>query len=660
MTGLHLDYSSRPSSAHPVDRKPSLFDNDFQDDDFMASSIMSPLTANRRESFTHSGVFSPGAQSAILDEYNTPVGVPENVSHTNPFYGGRATNNNNPFTHMDSAQAANYGQHFFAQQSYDAESKPVEFSAQDYDQSPAFFPNQVAGSSFGGLPMQSNVRPASVFGPSTAIDTPTSASPHPRQEWMAMAEHEVESRPANKRTRLNSPPRSASQMRDGIRKKNHRFEIPPERSLNNIDELIQNSKDDNEIKELKQQKRLLRNRQAALDSRQRKKKHTEELEEEKKNWGKHIQILEERLGTLQIQLEQCDNERQDLARRNVEAQEHIHALQWEREEMVRQHTLETGDLRKKITVLSEGLEATANSTAMSATASSTGFNEFTADLGALDMGNEFDDILVRDYMESTPTPTSANPSNDTAVVVSRKADIASEDKPVTSGMLLMLLLCGAFVASKSSTGSTPVIPRVSDEVRAASAHVLDSIFKDAGVAPSSQITTGNPNTVISRTVSGLEPGPSGDAWQASAFGGAGLSFGDMGSGTPLDALASQLITPSKSQEAEQAFSITPAQHNSYTSADYTRRVYASNDEGVDALSPGSQAAGSSPRRNLAEALAAMREQRKGDGAAEVYTRSLLWESIPRNVVQEFNRMVEESNGQGRKAGDGNAGVEAGG
>ena len=50
---------------------------------------------------------------------------------------------------------------------------------------------------------------------------------------------------------------------DGIRKKNARFEIPRERNLANIDALIMQSTDDQEKKELKQQKRLLRNRQAA-------------------------------------------------------------------------------------------------------------------------------------------------------------------------------------------------------------------------------------------------------------------------------------------------------------------------------------------------------------------------------------------------------------
>lgn len=51
--------------------------------------------------------------------------------------------------------------------------------------------------------------------------------------------------------------------RDGIRKKNARFDIPAERNLANIDSLILQTADEQEKKELKQQKRLLRNRQAA-------------------------------------------------------------------------------------------------------------------------------------------------------------------------------------------------------------------------------------------------------------------------------------------------------------------------------------------------------------------------------------------------------------
>lgn len=72
---------------------------------------------------------------------------------------------------------------------------------------------------------------------------------------------------AEQRAEPKSPFRPMSPMTvlrsDGIRKKNARFEIPKERNLANIDALIMQSTDEQEKKELKQQKRLLRNRQAA-------------------------------------------------------------------------------------------------------------------------------------------------------------------------------------------------------------------------------------------------------------------------------------------------------------------------------------------------------------------------------------------------------------
>ena len=76
----------------------------------------------------------------------------------------------------------------------------------------------------------------------------------------------IDTQPTMKKLPPSSPMiRSHNELRrgDGIRKKNARFDIPAERNLNNIDQLIQQSTDEQEIKELKQQKRLLRNRQAA-------------------------------------------------------------------------------------------------------------------------------------------------------------------------------------------------------------------------------------------------------------------------------------------------------------------------------------------------------------------------------------------------------------
>lgn len=93
-------------------------------------------------------------------------------------------------------------------------------------------------------------------------------SPHSHQDWMGMAQQEMECRPMSKRMRPNSPHHSLIDLarRDGIRKKNGRIDIPQERNIHTIDELIDKTSDEDMLKELKQQKRLLRNREAAYVS----------------------------------------------------------------------------------------------------------------------------------------------------------------------------------------------------------------------------------------------------------------------------------------------------------------------------------------------------------------------------------------------------------
>lgn len=113
-------------------------------------------------------------------------------------------------------------------------------------------------------PFSNTGNQVSLFSPSITSNGSMPASP--QKEWLSS--EDIEHR-MPKRMRPNSPPlRSHSPMlrRDGIRKKNARFDIPAERNLNNIDHLIHTSTDEQEIKELKQQKRLLRNRQAAYAS----------------------------------------------------------------------------------------------------------------------------------------------------------------------------------------------------------------------------------------------------------------------------------------------------------------------------------------------------------------------------------------------------------
>ncbi|KAI8940275.1 hypothetical protein NX059_003978 [Plenodomus lindquistii] len=624
-TQNHMDFHRPSSTITPMDRKPSAFsfdDNTTLDCNILDTPVlMSPSTSTQ-------GVFSP--ETSIWEDFGNGQFVDRtanssvvNTNGNNPFFTEQS---NNPFARLPPNQAATYGQQSWPVTDNSGSRTPTgpkalnPFGPGDFGAAPFVDQQQM---SYHGLPMNNNVRPSAVF-PQAAPEQPM--SPHNHSEWMTFNQQEMDSRPGPKRMRPNTPPRSYSPRRDGgIRKKNARFDIPAERNLFNIDNLIQSCTNEDDLKELKQQKRLLRNRQAALDSRQRKKKHTEELEEEKKIWMEKMCGMQDEFANMRVEYEALLIEKENWHRESMEMHHLINQLQFDKEELVRTSTLESGELRKKVSVLTERLEA-ATSTGMTAAPSST-FNDFASEMDNLNMGHsDWDNyIFVNDFASDEQTPPQQ--TQELSLVPRTK----EEEKPVASGLLLMLLLCGAFVASKSGNAAPP-IPRMPDEVRAASATVLDSIFKDAGVS-----TTLNEQGIIANHVTGMEPTPSGMAWPKTTMSGSELAGI---SGSHLDQLHSHLTGPTKEQEHEQLFSITPAQYNSMTSMDFTRARYSmTSDDLSDPLSPGSQP---SHRRNLAETLAAMREQNKGDSAAEIYTRSLLWDKIAPEVVHEFKRIVEES------------------
>ncbi|KAI9747512.1 MAG: hypothetical protein M1835_002061 [Candelina submexicana] len=594
---------------------------------------MSPMSG-RRESFADTAsVFSSG--DGTWGDIQVPGRQP--VNSTNPFFG----QSNNPFLR---AQHTAFGQQngaWMMEGDSGACTPTADYEAfGEYENNAptSYMPSALppAGSTiYSGLPT-THSQASSVFSSGASAHASIPTSPHSGNEWMMSASETLDQRPIPKRMRPNSPSfRSNSPMmrRDGIRKKNARFEIPAERNLYNIDQLIAQSNNDNEIKELKQQKRLLRNRQAALDSRQRKKQHTEKLEEEKKTYTTVISDLEDELADMKIREAEYLREKEDWNISQQQYKQYIESLHLEKEEMVRSHTLETGDLRKKNAVLTE-LVQKAESTAMSAVPSSSGFSAEFSDIDNITMeGSAWDSFsFVNDFaMEPEPRP-------ENAIVMqpkkSEKVAANDTDKPAASGLLLMLLLCGAFVASRG-TQSSPAIPRMSDDIRAASATVLDNIFKDAGVQPS------DPRLNTANRVEALETDPSNTAWPTSKTILTAAEMAGLTGSSPLDVLDHQQLTaPTKEQEQEQVFSLSVNQYNGITSQDFVREPEAPST--------------SQHRRNLGESLAAMRANR-GESAAEVYTRSLMWDKIPTEVVRDFAKMVEHCNansrGDGRGEGD---------
>jgi hypothetical protein len=250
-------FESQPSSAD-LDRKiysTDLFDDTLESEgSLIDTDILSPTTTDRKDSFatTSTNIFSPQSTGSPWDDYpvSTTTSLPErHITMAGPFSDNPMSNN--PFhNHMSGWYKTQ-----LAPGPYD--SYPDNYSASSTIPTFSNVPN------FNGLPnhMADGVRPATIMPPSaTAPSALNSASP------MVVAEQEVEAQRLNKRIRPEDPPQRGLDTYPGVRKKNARFEIPVERNLQNIDILISSCKNEDEVKELKQQKRLLRNRQAAYAS----------------------------------------------------------------------------------------------------------------------------------------------------------------------------------------------------------------------------------------------------------------------------------------------------------------------------------------------------------------------------------------------------------
>lgn len=270
---LNMTYSTNhfDPSHHPADLdiKP-----DPQFDDF--DNMLSASAMERKDSFaTTSTFFSPqsattpwGEESFSMPASTNSSAHPDRHLSISSQMGEPTIGSNNPFLNPQFSWAV-YDRGVESKTpmptvTYDAFGSDFETTT-----AAAFQPSTSGASSFGGVPMLNNVRPAAIMQPAAGAPLSVSPPPQSNKEWMALAEQDLDTGRLPKRIRQNSPPRPLTPgfaRRDGVRKKNARFEIPEGRNLQNIDRLISQATDEDDIKELKQQKRLLRNRQAAYDS----------------------------------------------------------------------------------------------------------------------------------------------------------------------------------------------------------------------------------------------------------------------------------------------------------------------------------------------------------------------------------------------------------
>jgi hypothetical protein len=333
-----------------------------------------------------------------------------------------------------------------------------------------------------------------------------------------------------------------------------------------------------------------------------------------------INDLEEALGEMKVQEAELTREKESWAATQLQYQQYIESMLAEKEELVRRHTIDAGELRKKNAILMDQLQR-ADSTAMSAAPSSAGFSADFSDFDHLTMhsSSPWDDFaLTHDFSIETDPP----PNVPAAAPLKHEKNVVREDDRATaSGFLLTLLLFGAWVGSRSSAGSTNLLPTMPEDMRTASATVLRDIYQDAGV----QLQDGLPAIPHFAEPAHDTPTSAQDRHPTtlSAFEMANLSA------SPLDALHHHLAVPGHDPLHEQVFSVPASRYNELASGGMFDR---------------GKPFGSGRRSNIGEALAAVRKA--GDGpAADVYTRSLMWDKVPQQVLKDFARMVAESNAE---------------
>ena len=324
---------------------------------------------------------------------------------------------------------------------------------------------------------------------------------------------------------------------------------------------------------------------------------------------------------MEDQITKMEQDMEQLMREKQSYQAYIHDMERKQEEMIATHTIESGELRKKISVLTNHVQ-TLETAATAPNAS--GFAGSFGDMDGMNMDGPWEEMQM---FNSFPMDQTAEVKQEVQIVPAKKPEVALTtdcEKPAQQGgLLFMLFLVGAFVLSSRST---PSIPRVSEDVRAASATLLENVLKDAGVSHAAS------------ALEAMAPQPSGASWAQAGVSSLSISTPVMDNVAPsmLGDMVDSLTQPTEQQTNEQLFSLSASQYNGLSSQDFPPSAPA-------------EKSTSQGRRNLADALANMRNTDK-QSAAEVYTRSLLWDQIPSDVVRNFAKMVAECNAQQGTAG----------
>lgn len=294
----------------------------------------------------------------------------------------------------------------------------------------------------------------------------------------------------------------------------------------------------------------------------------------------------------------------------------------EKDELIRTHTLETAELRKKNNILREAVEKLETQLHVAANSNfSHGYSEYDH------LGKDpttWDDFQSHHSLhigpDALPTPATDTSMSLIPIESDKSINKPQDDLAFSWNAFYMCLLFGAFIASNSTSFSNTTLPQLSEEYRAESANVLKAVLASV------------PSDLTSSSTHPSFPSASSATHPSATITGAQIAEMTIGTGlanpapSNLEELHDHLAMPSKQQEDEQAFGINVNQYNSMTTFEEDELDFKPH-----------------PPSNLQQALAAMRNNgiQTNKVTSDVYSRSLLWDRLPAKVVNDFRRMVRE-------------------
>lgn len=272
--------------------------------------------------------------------------------------------------------------------------------------------------------------------------------------------------------------------------------------------------------------------------------------------------LEELCAQLQDHMQQ---DRQQFMLQQQQYEMKIQQIIHERDETIRAKSMELADCRRQMNLLRDYVrehELDQQPHRVSTHSTASDMNNIASDMGGINFEDEWEsefsslvaseDMRMDEYesMQRQSTPKPPAPSSTNTNNNEKKAEVE-----FSWGTFYMCLLFGAVVVSAggqlskltNSTSDLSQLPKISDEYRADAENVLKAVMA-SDVQSAKEMIPQRPAMPSSRaTVTGAELSQ--------------ISAGSKQTMSTLDRLSSSLTTPTRHQQLQQAFSLTPSSYN---------------------------------------------------------------------------------------------------